>query len=113
MRAQGRELKTHGSVLLILFVWLIFSQMIVLASIYAWVEFRFYNDAIARIPGLSSQQNPYILLLCTYPVIPLVFSGLTWLGMLIRRYAFAIWCSLLAFVPAALLLVWIIVERVL
>jgi hypothetical protein len=112
MYAPLEDGKSPGSIFQILFGWLVFSQIIVLVSIYAWVEFRFYNNVIAYIPGLTSQHDPYILLLCTYPIFPLICSALAWLGMFMHRFVLTIFCSLLAVVPAIFLLLWIIVARI-
>jgi hypothetical protein len=107
MYARMDDRETQGSTILVIFGWLVFTQLIVLASIYVWVELSFYNEVIRFIPGLTSQHNPYILLLCTYPAVPMVFSALAWLGMLTRKYMLTLVCSSGAALPALLLLLWV------
>jgi hypothetical protein len=94
-----------------LFLWLVFTQIITLASIYFWIEFRLFNPVIARFPGLTGDANPVVLILLSYPFFPMLFSFLAWTGMALRRFTMTSMAMLMATIPALGVVLYVLVTR--
>jgi hypothetical protein len=89
-------------------IWLVIVQVIVLLSIYFWLEYRLYNTVIALIPGLKSTYDPLILIFGTYPIVPILMSTIAWAAMLFQRYTLTLIATLLMVFPALAVILWVV-----
>jgi hypothetical protein len=94
-----------------LFIWLVFTQIITLLSIYFWIDLHLFNPVIARFPGLTGDANPVVLILASYPIFPMLFSFLAWTGLALRRYTMTSMAMLMATIPALGVVLYVLVTR--
>ncbi len=85
-----------------LLVWLIVSQSLAALTLVLWVVMAGLSF-MAFDSGVTWQATVFVVLVCAYPLVPLVFSIFAWVFYSKRRLVTALVLTTIPLLPAALM----------
>jgi hypothetical protein len=87
----------------LLLIWLIFSQLLAVASLFFWLLMAGLS-VMAFDSGVTTEAWTFVIAVWSYPLWPIAFAILSWIAYALRKDRLAAVLTTLTFLPVLLLI---------